>query len=123
MYLFLDTPIIVCQRSRPMKPSLSLCTYPYVQIGPSLYPLIVQVHLRIQIEHETKNPRHPFKFLMLLMFNAVLLMDRGRCRRESDFGKDGPALCNCHPRFSTIKNWKYTPRTYRRPFFLSNIPP
>ena len=54
-----------------MKPVLSLCTYPYAQIGSSLYPLIVQVHLQIQAEHE-KKPRLSFKILML---GIVLLMD------------------------------------------------
>lgn len=71
MYLFLDTPILECQRSRPMKPVLSLCTYPCAQIGSSLYPLIVHVHLQIQAECE-KKPRLCFKILML---DIVLLMD------------------------------------------------
>lgn len=39
-----------------MKPVLSLCTYPCAQIGSSLYPLIVEVHLQIQAERE-KKPR------------------------------------------------------------------
>lgn len=40
-----------------MKPSLPLCTYLCVQIGPSLYPLIIQVHLQIQIEHGKKKSK------------------------------------------------------------------
>lgn len=116
MYLYHDTPILVCQRSRPMKPSLSLCTYQCLQIGPSFYPLIIQVHLHIQIEHEN-NSRLSFKILMLLLLDVALLMGRGWCRGESDFVKDGPALCNSDPRFPTVKNWKYTPRIYKWPLF------
>lgn len=58
---FFDTPILVCQRLRPMKPSLSLCTYPCVQIGPNFYTLIVQVHLHIQIDHGKKIQGFPSK--------------------------------------------------------------
>lgn len=60
-----------------------------------------------------KNPRLPFKILMLLLFGVVLLIDRGWCREKSELVKDDPALCNSHPRLPTVTNWKYTPRIYR----------